>query len=359
MKRLITATPVWVRLAAAAALTVTLTSGCSLKSGHSAIDPPPQDLSGSVLPTLSTATAPQAVTDTQGHAQACVYLQDASGYLVPVTMPIGNPEKIAVQALEYLVEGGAYEAQLPPGFSPVLPKGTQIKSINIKPDQKLAVVDFSKEFGKYDEKEERKIMEAVTWTLTNFSTVDMVSLRINGYQLNEMPVGKTPIDGTLSRAMGINLESSDVASLGQTVPVTLYFLGAGAGQAEPYYIPVTRMIKRTDNIGMASMQQLIAGPKQSSSKALLSTMAGSEQVLDVKLSGDKQTVTVNFGENVLGTDSKVSDEAMQAVILSLTENTGASKVQIMVDGSSKFTGTKGQIYSKPVTRPVHVNMTKM
>lgn len=70
-------------------------------------------------------------------------------------------------------------------------------------------------------------------------------------------------------------------------------------------------------------------------------------------------VTVNFSDKVLGMDKKAPAEALQAVVLSLTENTGVPKVQIEVNGDAKIASTDNQNYSKPVMKPVHLNEIKM
>src|SRR5690606_35507681 len=122
------------------------------------------------------------------------------------------------------VEDGAGAQTLPPGFVNLLPKGTTIKGIDINPESKVATVDFSKEFNNYDPANERKIVEAVTWALTEYANVKEVKIWVEGKPLTEMPQAGLPIDGTLSRAVGINLEKAEDAEFGQTTPVTLYFL---------------------------------------------------------------------------------------------------------------------------------------
>ena len=74
-----------------------------------------------------------------------------------------------------------------------------------------------------------------------------------------MPKGKTSLDTPLARSMGINLEKAEDAEFGQSTPVTLYFLSQN-DQNYKYYVPVTRLVKRTDNIAQAVVDQLIKGP---------------------------------------------------------------------------------------------------
>jgi germination protein M len=349
----------WIRLTAAAGAIAIVTSGCSLLKSNEAntqIDPPRD---GTAVHTTVTPSGTVLNSATAVHEQRLtLYLKDPQGYVAPVTIGIPKSEDVAKKTLEYMVAGGPGEALMPVGFSGLLPEGTKILGVNIIASKKLAVVDFSKEFAKYDEQDERKIMEAVTWALTSFPTVDGVQMWVNGTLLKEMPVGKTPMDESMTRAMGINMEYENGTDFGATTPVTMYFLSRADGDYQ-YYVPVTRLVKRTDDRALAAMKHLIMGPDQNVKAALQPTIPSSAVVLDVKLSDDKSTVSVNFNENLLGPDQKALTETIQSVILSLTENTGASKVQIMVNGKAQVSGTDNQNYSKPVNRPTHLNPVEL
>lgn len=339
-----------IRLIALTGTIVLMTSGCSLlKSEESApIDPPPQ----TAEETMSGVSAADQTTGTP----VSLFVKDAKGYIAPVSIRVPNTDqKIAQRSLEYLVEGGAGQARLPGGFAGVLPKGTQVKSINIETDKRQATVDFSKEFLTYKAQDERKVLEAITWTLTSFGNVDKVQLRVDGKPLSEMPVAHTPIGEGLTRAMGINVEIAPGIEVGRSTPVTLYF--RSTSDKFTYYVPVTRLVKRTDQIAQAALQELIKGPDPA--KGLTAVVPAAAKVIDVKQSEDKTTLTVNFDQKLLNDQNKATAEAMQSIILSLTENTGVSKVQLLVNGEAKISSTDDQSYAKPVTRPLHVNTPKM
>ena len=101
---------------------------------------------------------------------------------------------------------------------------------------------FQRNLKTYKPEDELKILEAITWTLTQFDSVDKVKLQMNGKELTEMPVNGTPISEKLSRANGINIDTSDVFDIANTKAVTVYYIGGEEGSF--YYVPVTR---RVDN----------------------------------------------------------------------------------------------------------------
>jgi germination protein M len=345
----------WTKWVAIAGVTAMLASGCSLiKSKDGAEIDPPQNTTGALDPSNPAAVPTGASPEQQKGLQVTIYAKDPNGYVVPVSVQIPQTESVARRTLEYMVEDGIGKDSLPPGFTALLPKGTQIKGLSINSEKKVATVDFSKEFTNYNVQDERKIVEAVTWALTGFPTVKEVNIWVEGRQLKEMPQGGLPLDGALSRAIGINLEKAEDAEFGQTTPVTLYFLAQTDGPAQ-YYVPVTRMIRRTEDKAKATVEQLIQGPMNQS--RLTPVIAPSVEVPTVEMS--ENLITVNFSDTLLGPDAKAPVEALQALVLSLTETSGQSKVQIKVNGDTKVNASNNQTYSQPVTRPANINPLKL
>ncbi|WP_068774052.1 GerMN domain-containing protein [Paenibacillus sp. FJAT-26967] len=336
----------WVQAAAVTGAIALVGTGCSLWTSETQpIDAPPAGIETSLG--VSTGKEGAAAQTTQT-AKMTVYAKDPQGYVVPVSLDLPKTQSVAKTTLEYMVAGGPGAGQLPAGFSALLPEGTTL-TVDIK--EKTATVNFNQAFKKYDAKEERKIMEGITWALTGFSTIDGVKLKMNGQELKEMPVARTPLDEPLSRKLGINLEIQQGIDYGQSTPVTLYFTNGTADKGK-YYVPVTRLVKRTDDIARTVMEELVKGPNIS--KGLQPVLNASAKVLDVKSSSDS-VMTVNFSDKLLDENLKAPADGLQSVILSLTENTKASQVQITVNGKAKVEATDDQTYSKPVARPLHLN----
>ena len=152
-----------------------------------------------------------------------LYVFDHQGYVIPITIPLPYTESVARQALEYLVVDGPVTPYLPDGTRAVLPAGTEV-DVNITGDG-TAIVDFSKEFATYAPEDEKGILEALTWTLTQFESINDIVIWINGYPQDYMPVNQTPISKQLSRKDGINVEVARGTYVGNSSAVTLYFLG--------------------------------------------------------------------------------------------------------------------------------------
>lgn len=281
-----------------------------------------------------------------------LYLIDKNGYVVPQTFELPKTEGVAVakQALQYLVENGPVSEILPDGFRAVIPADT---SLSVKIEDSVATVDFSKEFKNYNKEDEKKILEAITWTLTQFDSVETVKLQINGEELNEMPVNKTPISEGLSRTTGVNIDTSNISDITNTKPVTVYYIGGKAG--EYYYVPVTRRVSEAteDNI-TAAINELVKGPSLSSD--LLTEFVPDIALLD-KPKFEDGKVTLNFNESILGSskEKKISQNVLNALVLSLTEQPGIESVEVQVNGSADLVNEEGKPMTEPVVRPAKVN----
>lgn len=347
-------------LVSAVLVSSVLLSGCGLfgGGGKEKIDPPK-----SVTITEDDKAVTEGLTEdteleTNGNDEAVtgtiqteLYLVNKDGYVVPQTLALPKTESVATQSLKYLVKDGPVTELLPNDFQAVIPADTKI-SVNIK--DKVAVVDFSKEFKDYKAEDEMRILQSVTWTLTQFDSVDKVKFQMNGHELKEMPVTGTPIGETFSRENGINLDSTDVLDLSNTKPVTVYYLGGTEGAY--YYVPVTKRVsnKVTDNVE-AAVNELVKGPSYAAN--LESDFLSDVKLLEAPKVDENGKVTLNFNKAVYGSieEKMISKHLLNALVLSLTEQKEIESVAITVDGKAELVDETGEKLTEPATRPEKVN----
>ncbi len=280
-----------------------------------------------------------------------LYLLDKNGLVVPQTVTVPKTVEVAKQALEYLVDGGPITEMLPNGFRAVLPAGTMINGVNLKDD--TIVVDFSKEFENYNAEDEMKILQAITYTLTQFENIKKVKIQINGYDQTNMPVNGTPINEGTSRANGINFDNGDVVDVVNSKAVTLYFLGQNGDNT--YFVPVTKRIAKNENNSYAAIvKELIKGPNASSG---LYTELHDDIALLEEPTYKNGVVTLNFNEGILSSlqGTALSQNILNELVFSLTEQQGVESVAIKVNGEEKLINESGQEISAPVSRPKSVN----
>ncbi|MBM7691982.1 germination protein M [Peribacillus deserti] len=326
-------------------------SGCGLLGGGDKKIDPPQDVTylkdASGLKEKSKAPAKEAKAEIKTE----LYLIDKNGYVVPQTLQLPSSEGVAKQALEYLVSEGPVQELLPNGFRAVLPADTKV-DLNINKDG-VATADFSNEFKNYKAADEKKILQSITWTLTQFDSIKKVNIRMNGKVLTQMPVNHTPITKNLTRTVGINLDTSGITDISNTKAITVYYLGGEEG--EYYYVPVTRRITDTKADPVtAAVNELIKGPAFASK--LISEFVPEIALLDSP-KVDEGKVTLNFNKSVLNStkNNQISSYLLDSLVLSLTEQKEIKSVEVLVDGKEKLTTDNGKTLTAPVTRPEKVN----
>lgn len=323
-----------------------------------------QDQTGKVA-AVSGPKLQQTGATLQGDS-VTVYLLDRQGLVAPMTL--SKPDTSAAStnkddasaslaaaqtALTWMTADPKRDDQLPAGFTPLLPEGTKT---SVKEDAKAGImtVDFTDALPAVPAKQERQMIESIVWTMTELSGVNEVRITVAGQPLRTLPVTNIPLDLKLTRGMGINLEEAQGVQESRSMAVTLYF-SAKTENGEGYFVPVTRIINRQQDRAQAALQELIKGPQDM--KKLYPVLA-SDIVVD-KLSQDNdETLNVSLKEADWTPQSTVSAEMMNALILTMTETTGAPQVKVAMNGDSSFLDSDSNAYDKPVTRPIDINAVK-
>lgn len=323
-------------------------TGCGFLSNSSTeIDPPQEE--------QATNPSTSWLEQHEGGDSYQVYLQDRNGYLAPIAIPavLNEEEAAGKQLLELMVEGGLYASIMPSEFRALLPQGTEVLSYAV--ENGIATVNFSEPFVSYNEADERAIVESIVYTLTSLDDISGVSIQVNGESLKEMPIAGFPLANMIDRSVGINIELAPGVNYSQAAPVTLYF-SAETLDAEQYFVPVTRMINREESKVVAAIDQLSEGPMDL--KGLTPVM-----IPDVV-----EVVSYEIYDGVLHVDLQdesyepgmfVPSQMLNAMILSLLDNTDVEAVQLRVNGDINIFDELNQSYSEPVSKPEYVNALKL
>lgn len=288
-----------------------------------------------------------------------LYLLDANGMVVAQTLELPQPDskEVATQALEYLVKGGPVTQLLPNGFEAVLPEGTEILGLNLQEDGTV-IVDVSSEFEDYESDEEVKILEAMTYTLTQFDSIDRVQLRINGYPQSEMPVDGTPIGEGYSRTKGINVIATDTIDLIDSEVVTMFY--PAEYNDNRYYIPVTQHIKAVDDNKYGSIvQALIEGPGYNNLN--ITHVFNTHTMLKENPRLKDGILELEFSKDILQDEDQgvISDEVMETLVRTLTEQQAVEAVHVKVEDVETIMNENGEAYNEPVTREVFIPTEKL
>lgn len=191
-----------------------------------------------------------------------VYLLDKDDTLIPLTIKHQSFDTTGEEIL-YLVSMLKDDNSSYSDFKGVIPSKTTVKSLNLEND--ILSLDFDNNFTTYDANKELKLLESLVWTLTSLDYVNGIKLSVEGVNLNNMPVSNTPINGTLTKQIGINnyLLTSTIMGTGELV-LSYY---EKVINDKYYYVPVTHYVSNNDNLSVydLTIQTLFKDPGLSSS----------------------------------------------------------------------------------------------
>ena len=333
--------------------------GCGLfgpeeKTGADEIDPPP-DLSMIPIVEQDDLIVNEGTGDSivsNGVVELPVYFADSNGLVVPMGLQIPKVEGIAKEVLRYMTKGGPALTQIAgTDLEPVLPVGTEVIGLSIKDG--VAKVEFTKEFLNYETKEqEKQMVEAVVWSLTEFPAIESVQFMVEGQYLDAMPVGGTPLTEPVSRTIGINVEVSGQANIGSpalTSQVTLYFQAIDS-TGGTYFVPVTRIIPRVSEPLEAVISETLKGPMQAN---LFSATVPTTKVNSLSQTGSDLHVDFSDKLTTYGPGSQGELSVVQSLILGLTELPEIEKVNITINGETPVFSSDESV--QPMTRPHLIN----
>lgn len=285
-----------------------------------------------------------------------LFLVDVNGKLAAQTVELPSTKEVATQVLEHLVIGGPVTQILPNGFQAVLPEGTEILGLNLQEDGTL-VVDVSKEFENYEADNELNVIQSMTYTLTQFDNVDRIKLWINGHPQDVMPVDGTPIGEGYSRSNGINLVESHAIDFMNSQAVTMYF--PAEYNENRYYVPVTKHIStNSENVYGSIVEALMSGPDYSLN---MTHVFNDQAVLLNEPTLKDGVLELVFNQEILKDADKavISDEVMETLVRTLTEQNRVEAVEVKVENIEQLTNENGEAYDEPITAKTFMEIEKL
>lgn len=278
-----------------------------------------------------------------------LYFIDAHGMVASQTieLPLEESMKVATQVMEHLIVDGPGSSIVPNGFRGVLPEGTEILGINVQEDGTV-IVDVSEEFKEYAPEDEIRILEAMTYSLTQFESIDTIRLQINGHEQHVMPVNGTPIGKGYTRNRGINVVQTDTTDFLQSEAVTVFY--PTEYNDNRYYVPVTQYISQHETNKYESLvNALIEGPKYHTLQ--VTHVFNPQTTLTSEPSLTDGILEIEFNDRILKeTDEGViSDEVMETLVRTLTDDDAVEAVRVKVENVETIQSESGKLYDEPVT----------
>ena len=249
------------------------------------------------------------------------YYEDENGFVVPVNTKIPWEEGIAKATLRSMVVGSETEKRITQsGFHGVLPEGTEIRGMSIKDG--ICRVDFSKNIlntSTYEQEE--NMISAITYTLTEFPTIDKIELLVEGQALASLSKG-------YAINTGFERENINLYGSADGVNYTVYYKAPDT-EVEGHYVPITFSAGKIANPAATVVEKLFEGPPADT--ALSNNIPVGINLREVKVIGD--TAVVNLGVEAVNL-SEEDYRDMNSIVVLCLEQFNIGDVEFNIEGLS-------------------------
>lgn len=244
-----------------------------------------------------------------------IYLLDSKDYVARTTIASCKCEgkDLAKDLIEGLTIDGAKSNIIPNGFRSIIPPGTSI--LNLTLENKILVVDFSKELLDVSKDKEDKMIEAIVYTLTSIDGIDKVVIKVEGKELTMLPKTKENLPTYLDKSYGIN-KSYDLITTNNIEAYTVYYVNKY--NDNKYYVPVTKYVnsKIEDPIKVI-IKELSSSPIYETN--LMSYLNSEAKLISYELLDSE--LKLNFNELLLNDSNskKILEEVVYTISLSVSD----------------------------------------
>ena len=222
-----------------------------------------------------------------------IYLVDRNNYVARTSIPSCKCEGVdkAKDLVEGLIIDGNKSSIIPNGFRSIIPPSVRI--LNLSLDNSILTIDFSKDILDVSEREEKKMLEAIIYTLTSIDGIDKIIIKVEGEVLNNLPKSGESLPSVLDKSYGIN-KTYDLVNTSDIDSYTLYYVNKYNNNE--YYVPVTKYVnsKITDPIKVI-IKELSSSPIYETN--LMSYLNSEAKLISYDLSED--TLKLNFNSLLL------------------------------------------------------------
>ncbi len=250
------------------------------------------------------------------------YYEDENGFVVPVNTEIPWEEGIAKATIRSMVKGNEIEQRIAQsGLHGVLPENTEVKGMSIKDG--LCRVDFSQNILNTESYEqEQNMVSALTYTLTDFPTIDKVEVLVEGKELASLSKGYAI--NTAFERKNINLFGSENGA-----NYTVYYKSPDT-EVAGYYVPITFSADKVDNPVVTVVEKLFNGPP--ADLQVSNKIPYGVNLQGVNVQGD--TAVVNLGIGAVNLSQEEYEDMNKIVVLCLKQFGDIANVDFQIEGLS-------------------------
>lgn len=199
------------------------------------------------------------------------------------------------------------------GFSPIIPKGTKLLSVNVTDGN--ATLDFSRNFLDVEEDLEEKLIEALVFSITEISNINSITIKVDHILLQKLPHSLKKVPSLIDRTYKIN-KVYNLNNLEDVTSTTIYF--PAINNDYKYYVPVTKY----ENSGKEKIEIIIEELESSNTynSNIVNYINSEAKLINYELI-DK-SILLNFNEAIFGdiVSQNIIEEVLYSINLSVKDS---------------------------------------
>lgn len=250
-----------------------------------------------------------------------IFLVDNKDYVARTSIVKNSSETIqqTKEIIEALTKNTKKSNYIRDGFKPIIPDGTKI--LDLKFEENILTINFSKEFLNINESDEEKMIEAIIYSLTEIKDVKKISIFVEGNKLIKLPNSNKKLPDYLDKTYGIN-KIYNLNSIKETTKTTIYYLSKNKDYY--YYVPVTKVSnEKTERVEII-IKELKSTPIYHTN--LISYLAASANITSYELL--ENTISLSFNNYLIANmkEEDILEEVKYSIALSIRDTYGINEV---------------------------------
>ncbi len=251
-----------------------------------------------------------------------IYLLDDNGLLVESTISTIDNGNL-VDMIKTLIKNLSDSSNeiIPNGLNSVMPK--DVKLLDVKVDEYLADLNFSKEMLKIDDKKMMRLLEAISFTILSTNKINGVGIYVEGTNISELVDFEVPY--ILTKDFGIN-KKYEINNTDNILKYVVYY--TENIKDNTYYVPITKYINSERDKINVIIEDLSSSYIYQPN--LISIASEKLELINYDISNDE--MTLNFNNSIFLNNDVIKEEVVYPITNTFFSNYDVSRVILQVNG---------------------------
>ncbi len=264
-----------------------------------------------------------------------IYLLDENNYLVKtrILLTSNSLEKKVNTLIDNLIINK--NNTFPDSLKGTIPEKTKLLGISI--ENKIVVLNFSKEFLNVNSKLEDRMFESIVYSLLDLKELNGVQIKINGERLGNYPNSKVPLPDIMTKDIGIN-KQYHITKRKDINKVVVYYIEKIDNVN--YYVPVTKYMNDSRDKVKIIIENLATSYIYEPN--LMSFLNNNTKLNSYN--EEENIMFLDFNNNIYNNNDTILEEVIYSISYSIFDNYNVRSVVFTVDGNNLQQVNRSELY---------------